>query len=484
MRSIKFHALRTVALVFFPMMAAAVTPTPSPTPIPVLPDLEPVQVFVFSDSFGTCLLHPANLHTWAVIQNHGGAAGAFTVEINGQEVRLDQGLPGDGWADWIFVEGYSVGETKVVVDSENEIVESNEENNTLIDAPPIPTPLPTCSPTPSPTATYQSDYFADARIGPHDLWMAALNWRSTDTDSTSHPNANENLLRLLREWRAGVGRTTGNDLLVVHLPNLPEGARPLRMVKIPSGRFLMGAPTTERSYLSTDSERPVREIRFDYDFYLGETEVTQAQWFAVMGSLPERLITEGGNVGDDVSISYVHWEDAQRFLRSLSTQTGKTFRLPSESEWEYSCRAGTRTRFYFGESLGCEDFWTDCETDGLVGVRSDYMHFGWREETGARQRGVQEVAKLRPNPWGLYDMSGNVAEWCEDLHYGSYDTIPTDGKPQGLRDPFDFNSIRSIRGGSGTSAAWQCRSASRRGTPIADAGTGFRVVMEINPPHK
>jgi formylglycine-generating enzyme required for sulfatase activity len=229
---------------------------------------------------------------------------------------------------------------------------------------------------------------------------------------------------------------------------------------------------------------------------MGQTEVTQAQWEFVMGFLPDLEITFGE--GDNHPVYFVSWLECQDFLVALNGLSGEgTFRLPTEAEWEYACRAGTTKRFYFGNSLGCDDECEDCEAEEeVIGggkslpwestasplefepnlplpfnlLRSDFMWF-CPNSGGDSQR----VRSLRPNAFGLYDMSGNVREWCQDLHHDNYSGAPNDGSAwvsgEGIQ--------RVVRGGSRGNFARSCRSAYRvqgfnPSSKFLD--TGFRLV--------
>jgi formylglycine-generating enzyme required for sulfatase activity len=227
---------------------------------------------------------------------------------------------------------------------------------------------------------------------------------------------------------------------------------------------------------------------------MGQTEVTQAQWEFVMGSLP--AIDSG--VGDNHPVYSVSWLECQDFLTALNTLSSEgTFRLPTEAEWEYACRAGTTKRFYFGNSLGCDDECEDCEAEEeVIGggkslpwestaspldfepklplpfnlMRSDFMWFCANSDTPP-----QRVRSLRSNAFGLFDMSGNVFEWVQDAYHSDYTGAPTDGSAWVA----DGNGNRVIRGGAFESAARSCRSANRSQlNPSSSSfiGLGFRIV--------
>jgi formylglycine-generating enzyme required for sulfatase activity len=278
------------------------------------------------------------------------------------------------------------------------------------------------------------------------------------------------------------------------------------MVRIPAGSFLMGSPDTERSRQA--DEGPVHQVTIGYDFYLGETEVTQGQWEAVMGYNAATHSPEGTpyltsfGVGRDYPVYKVSWDDCQAFLAGLNALGQGTFRLPSEAEWEYACRAGSTTRFYFGDSLGCFDACEDCDADPTIRgkrfppeltgnpmefepkivipielKRSDFMWY-----CGNSGGSSQPVRQKFANGFGLYDMHGNLWEWCQDLYRSDYDFegIPIDGSAW---ESGGGDGTRVIRGGGWTGAAGYCRSAVRfRSDPTArHSDVGVRVVAPVSP---
>ena len=223
----------------------------------------------------------------------------------------------------------------------------------------------------------------------------------------------------------------------------------LEMVYIPSGKFTMGSPPEEKG---GEDERPqIKDVNVSA-FYMGKYEVTQAQWQAIMGSNPAKFKDNLQN-----PVETVFWDDAQEFCKKLSQKTGKDFRLPSEAEWEYACRAGTTTAYSFGDNAS------------LLG---EYAWYG--ENSGS----THPVGQKKPNPWGLYDMHGNVLEWCQDSYEkygGESDLTRKTGKAITKEND---NRSRSLRGGSWNLNAWLCRSAYRLGTYARNQffNLGFRVV--------
>jgi formylglycine-generating enzyme required for sulfatase activity len=236
-------------------------------------------------------------------------------------------------------------------------------------------------------------------------------------------------------------------------------AVPLEMVAIPGGSFTMGA--LENEYKSKPDERPLHRVTIK-PFYMSKYAITQSQYLSLMGNNPSDF------PGRNRPVENVSWYDAQQFCINLSQRTGKTYRLPSEAEWEFACRAGTTTPFYCGETI----------TTDLANYIGIYVY---RNETPGKNREITtEVGSFPPNPFGLYDMHGNVWEWCEDVYHDSYNGLPTDGTA--WIEPQEQNRPRSIRGGSLNTQAWHCRSASRfQFDPygIAD-GIGFRVVCDAS----
>ena len=216
----------------------------------------------------------------------------------------------------------------------------------------------------------------------------------------------------------------------------------IKMVHVKGGTFQMGA-TSEQSVYDSD-EKPVHSVTLD-SYYIAETEITQAQWYAVMRTKPSRY------TGANRPVERVSWDDAQEFCEKLSELTGKKYALPTEAQWEYAARGGKKSKGYMYSGSNTED------------------DVAWYYSNG-----THVVKQKQPNELGLYDMSGNVYEWCSDW-YGSYSssnqTNPT-GPSSGSR--------RVIRGGSWDRGAWSyCgRVSNRDDSAPSNHGDhiGFRVV--------
>ena len=218
------------------------------------------------------------------------------------------------------------------------------------------------------------------------------------------------------------------------------------MVVIPAGSFEMG----DKSIGSND-ERPVHTVRIARPFAMGKTEVTQHQWRAIMGTDPPDLEFKGC---DDCPVDNVSWNDAKMYVFELSRKTGKTYRLPSEAEWEYACRAGQSQTYCGSQSVGSVAWYG--LNSGTLGNRK-----------------TSPVARKLANAWGLYDMSGNVEEWTEDCWNRNYDNAPTDGSAWSSGEC----GLRVLRGGDWKKDDWKNRAAYRnRAAPrLRWDDMGFRL---------
>jgi len=209
------------------------------------------------------------------------------------------------------------------------------------------------------------------------------------------------------------GNSFALDSLVIRLP----GGIPLVMIMVPAGVFTMGSADPDTSNWHVGKKIPPREtpahkVNISSPFYIGKFEVTQRQWKAVMDSNPSFF-----NSCPDCPVEKISWYDCKNFCTKLNDLNLGKFRLPSEAEWEYACRAGTKGRFFFGDC--------SCNPDDLGCAILD-RYAVW----SGNAKGETEAAggKL-PNPWGLFDLLGNVYEWCEDDWHPNYQGAPADGKP-------------------------------------------------------
>jgi formylglycine-generating enzyme required for sulfatase activity len=236
------------------------------------------------------------------------------------------------------------------------------------------------------------------------------------------------------------------------------------MVAIRGGTFDMGSPPDEPERY--DDESPQHSVTVP-PFFIGKYPVTQAQWRFV-AQLPQVYQELESNPsefpGDNRPVEQVSWLDAVEFCDRLSQYTGREYRLPTEAEWEYACRAGTTTPFYFGETITTQ--------------LANYDGSTYREEPQGENRGeTTSVGAFPPNAFGLYDMHGNVLEWCLDHWHENYEGAPNDGRAWSANE--NYNHSHSLRGGSWDGNPGNCRSAYRYDVDAADDwldNFGFRVV--------
>ena len=221
------------------------------------------------------------------------------------------------------------------------------------------------------------------------------------------------------------------------------------------------------------SERPTHEVTIQ-SFYMGRHQVTQAQWKVVAGYPQiDRELNPSNFKEDRLPVEKVNWDDAQEFCNRLSAHTGKTYRLPSEAEWEYACRAGTTTAFHFGETIDSVHA-NYCAVDEEID-KKNYPGTYDRGILGEYREKTTEVGTFLPNAFGLYDMHGNVLEWCEDDWHSDYKGAPDDGSAWVESDL--KNTRRLLRGGSWNHDPVNCRSATRNLNTcvIRNYYVGFRV---------
>ncbi|MEA5489685.1 MULTISPECIES: formylglycine-generating enzyme family protein [Pseudanabaena] len=237
----------------------------------------------------------------------------------------------------------------------------------------------------------------------------------------------------------------------------------LEMEPIPTGSFMMGAPKAEKD--SNDDERPQHKVSVP-DFMIGIYPITQAQWrfVATLPKVKTDLEPDPSNFkGEDRPVERVSWLDAMEFCRRLSKHTKREYRLPSEAEWEYACRAGTTTAYSFGDNA------------------AELGEYAWYGENSDSQ--THPVGQKQPNAFGLYDMHGNVWEWCADDWHESYKGAPKDGSVW-IKDNKNYEAPEAsklLRGGSWDFFAQYCRSASRFNflARVQYDSFGFRVVCVL-----
>jgi len=284
--------------------------------------------------------------------------------------------------------------------------------------------------------------------------IASYQWQQTGGSTVMLTNADAAIAQFTAAVELGsiltfeltvmdTGGFQATDTCVITIPASPINVLLSTLVSIPGGTFMMGG--TEDSY-----EQPVHEVTLP-GFEIGAYEVTQAQYEAIMGYNPSYF---QGTDKENNPVEYVTWYDAREFCMNLSAQTGRTFTLPSEAQWEYACRAGSTTLYTFGDD------------EGLLG---DYR--------ANSSDGTAPVGTKLPNAWGLYDILGNVYEWCLDSWHSDYTGAPTDGSAW---DP-ETGFYRVIRGGSWVNnenepGYFQSEYRAYNGPRRRETFVGFRVV--------
>lgn len=269
------------------------------------------------------------------------------------------------------------------------------------------------------------------------------------------------------------------------------GDSTITMIKIPwSWKFKRGSPPTEKGRV--ENESPILDVKLSDSYYMSMYPITQAQWKAVadLNKVDMELNPEPSTFSDFESqkepllpVETISWEEAKEFCKRLSNYFSKTFRLPTEAEWEYACRAGTPTPFHFGTQLYSVDmvsqerrFWANYDHT------YDYMpetqgKKNWSQTTPAEHfKGNR--GKIIANQFGLVDMHGNVWEWCEDAWHNSYEGARPDGTAR-QASKGEYAEHRVLRGGAWNSSPNSCRSASRNHKPknIRMNNVGFRIVL-------
>ena len=250
-----------------------------------------------------------------------------------------------------------------------------------------------------------------------------------------------------------------SDLPVIELPSIIK-TPDMTFNKIPAGTFLMGSPETEKDRKDREHQH---KVTISKAFYMQTTEVTQGQWKAVMGTEPWKRkynIKEGANY----PAVYVNWSDAVAYCKKLSEKEGKTYRLPTEAEWEYTCRAGTQTT------------WSSGNDEKVLG---DYAWHGNANNVGEQLLPyAYQVGLKKPNAFGLYDMHGNVYEWCHDYYGEDYYKQSPEKDPTGPTS----GPHRVLRGGSVSIRVRLTRSAYRLRyiAALRQDNIGFRVVRELD----
>ena len=239
----------------------------------------------------------------------------------------------------------------------------------------------------------------------------------------------------------------------------------MEFVLIPSGKFIMGSPEKEIGRDGKGKEQQ-HEVSINRQFYIQTTEVTLKQWRSIMG----RKIFGGQKGAEDTPVVKVSWYDCIKYIKKINKLNEGVYRLPTEVEWEYACRAGSSTAYNWGNDIDC--------SKAMYGNKKSKSKecIDYVKSKGLSINQATHVKSYKPNAWGLYDMHGNVWEWCQDLFLDYNNEYTQDPKGTYL------DTIRTKRGGSWSSEAWSCRSANRAHAHPAYRikSTGFRLVREVD----
>ena len=286
-------------------------------------------------------------------------------------------------------------------------------------------------------------------------------WIAQDTDTQlSQPEASEPKESVTKQSTVELPSETSASSIkapvIAEQPNETKFPFEPEMVRIPTGKFLMGSPENEPGRDS--DEGPQHEVTIAYDFEISKYEVTFDEYDAFANDTERKLPSDSGWGRGKRPVINVKFADAQAYAKWLSNKTGKQYRLPSEAEWEYAARAGKPTVYWWGNDIGKNNAVCD-------GCGSQWD----RKQTAP-------VGSFKPNAFGLYDTAGNVLEWTQDCGHGNYQNAPKDGSAWMDMNGGDCN-LRVVRGGSWGNDPQDLRSATRYGYLTGDAGSslGFRI---------
>lgn len=235
----------------------------------------------------------------------------------------------------------------------------------------------------------------------------------------------------------------------------------IELVRLEPGTFVMGSGNV------LFDESPQHEVRIERPFYLGKTPVTQEQWTAILNSNPSHF-----QLAPDHPVENVTWQNSVEFCTIVAERTGRAVRLPNEAEWEYACRAGTTSEFFFSDAGPFPD-----DATIPASVRRELAAFAWFDRNSPQA--TSPVSMKHPNPWGLHDMIGNVWEWCHDYWHDGYTGAPA--TQETWIHPIPTRPVRCLRGGAWNMDAFRCRSCYRSWDweAVGTNRIGFRVCIDV-----
>jgi formylglycine-generating enzyme required for sulfatase activity len=303
-----------------------------------------------------------------------------------------------------------------------------------------------------------------------DAIQADARQRAAEEEQTRERQAQEQKLRAEGRMPVLVGGRNSSQTRWL----LPGAGEPFcdvdggpETVVVPAGSFFMGSPDDEPE--RTTWEGPRHEVTFARPFAVGRHAATRGQFAAFVNATGHKTSYQWRNPGfrqdDSHPVVCILWDDAKAYAAWLAEVTGRPYRLLTEAEWEYVARAGTLTPFWWGSSI----------TPAQANYNGEYVYAGGGSK-GEYRGGTVPVGSFAPNPWGLYNVHGNVWEWCEDTWHDTYDGAPTDGSAWVSKGS---QSGRVVRGGSWVDNPWFLRSALRDRYTDEDSGCGFRLARTL-----
>jgi formylglycine-generating enzyme required for sulfatase activity len=401
-------------------------------------------------------------------ENIGAVFGAGWYDVNSPAEITAPVIPGYAFTGWTVDDSKVVGNPILVsMDSSHNAVANYVSTDTslptVIGNTPTGSDVPVNTPITISFSEAMNKESAQSAFYTSPATIGSFSWSGNTMAYTPSSNLVSDTTYIVT---VGTGATdlTGNNLQSPYSwqfttasiePKLCTNTIGMEFVLIPAGKFKMGSPSDEEGRF--EDEGPIHQVTIGNALYMGRYEVTQQQWRAVMGDNPSCFTGD-----DDLPVECVSWDDVQEFIWKLNDKEGTTkYRLPSEAEWEYVCRAGTTTRYSFGDD------------------ESELGDYAWYDDNSNDK--THPVGQKKPNPWGLYDMHGNVWEWVQDCWHSNYNGALADGSAWVYSCKYD-GADRVYRGGGWFGDSRGCRSAIRDdrgcGFGVRCVDLGFRILKE------